>query len=427
MPDITAQRLPLLQSHRLPGLDLPGDFIYPHYHGNSILNIPPTVCSWLGVPALGADPLSGEIIDGLGGDIRRVILVLMDALGLRLLQRWMSDGSAPVWQALAERGVLAPLTSIAPSTTSAALTALWTGRPALSHGILGYEMWLKEYGIVANTINHAPISFKGDAGSLSRAGFDPEKFVAYPMLGAHLGGFGVKTYAFQQAAIAHSGLSTMLFKDTALQVFHTPADLWINLRRLLEKRPAERLYAWAYWGEVDHFGHLYGPHDERTAAEFSLFSAAFERYFLNALSDRARQDTLLILTADHGQLATEQDAHYELRNHPGLTRRLHMAPSGENRMAHLFLRPGQTEAVREYVERAWPNQFALLEPAYAVESGLLGEGEQHPRLYDRLGDLLAAARGGAYWWWADKDNFLKGRHGGLHADEMLVPFLAFRL
>jgi hypothetical protein len=46
---------------------------------------------------------------------------------------------------------------------------------------------------------------------------------------------------------------------------------------------------------------------------------------------------------------------------------------------------------------------------------------------DRLGDLTLIAHKDAYMWWTDKDNILIGRHGGLHPDEMLVPFLAVKL
>jgi hypothetical protein len=83
--------------------------------------------------------------------------------------------------------------------------------------------------------------------------------------------------------------------------------------------------------------------------------------------------------------------------------------------------------VREYVERTWPNQFTLLESAYAVEAGLFGPGPNHPGLLDRVGDWIMVARGHAYLWWAGHDNHMLGRHGGLHSQEMLVPFLASRL
>lgn len=405
-------------------MDLGYDLIYPHYNGHSILNLPSSICRWLGAPGLGAGPLASELLSPLEGSYRRVILVLMDALAFHRLSRWMQEGQTPVWAALAEQGLFAPLTSVTPSTTSSALTALWTGRSPAEHGITGYEMWLKEYGIVANTILHMPISFKSDLGALSRAGFEPENFISHPTLGSHLASQGIKTYALHHRSIADSGLTRMLFRDVNVKAFSTAADLWINLRHVLESNSDERFYTWVYWDQVDFFGHFYGPDDERSRAEFALFSQAMEQLLLDRLSQAARRETLLILTADHGQIATRPDAHYDLRNHQGLARRLHINPTGENRLAYLHIRPGQTEAVREYMERTWPNQFSLVESAYAAEMGLFGPGQPHPGLQDRIGDYLAVARQEAYLWWANKENRMFGRHGGLHPEEMLVPFLA---
>jgi len=420
-----------LQNHRLPGLDLGDGVIHPAYQGYSILNIPASLCSLLGVPAMQADigaaPLSSEILSPLNSGYQRVVLVLMDALAFHRLERWMQDGTAPIWNQLARDGLLSPLTSIVPSTTSAALTSLWTGRPAAAHGITGYEMWLKEYGIVANTILHTPMAFQNDVDGLERAGFKAEEFLSLPTLGSHLASQGINSYILMHKSIARSGLSRMLFKDTELRAFFSAADLWINLRYLLDSKRDEKLFAWVYWSEVDHFGHVYGPDDERTAAEFSNFSLALDRLFLAHLSLAARRKTLLILTADHGQIATPANPHYELRNHPNLVRRLHMNPTGENRLAYMYVRPGQYEAVREYIERAWPNQFTLLDSAYALEMGLFGPGEVHVSLLDRLGDLCVLARQDAYLWWAAGDNPLAGRHGGLSPEEMLVPFLAVPL
>jgi predicted AlkP superfamily pyrophosphatase or phosphodiesterase len=212
-----------------------------------------------------------------------------------------------------------------------------------------------------------------------------------------------------------------------VHAFNTAADLWVNARQAIEAHPRQRQYIWVYWSEIDTFSHLYGPDDERTAEEFAGFSAAFERLFLERLKPRARQDTILILLADHGQIVCQPDPYYELRNHPNLLRRLHILPTGENRMAYLYIRPGQTEAVREYVERTWPGQFVFMDPGFAVDAGLFGPGEPHPRLLDRLGDAMVLARERAFWCWSSKEDHLYGRHGGLSEDEMLVPFIAARL
>jgi len=433
MPDLTAQLLPRLTTNRLPGLDFDDGFIYPDYAGGSILNIPSSLCQLLGIPELNGRPLHPEVLTPLlnGGPVRRIVLVLMDALSLHRLQRWTQGSGqrepSSVWQQIARGGVLAPLTSIVPSTTSAAITSLWTGRSTTEHGVAGYELWLKEYGVVANMIAQSPMAFRNGTGSLTQAGFDPEKYLPFTTLGTHFTAHGVKTYALQHHSIAHSGLSQMFFRDVNVHSFRTPSDLWVNARHLLETHADERMYAWVYWGELDHLSHYYGPDDERSVAEFASFSAAFERLFFSRLSPELRRDTMVILTADHGQIHTQKYSNYDLNRHPEFTRRLHLQPTGENRMAYLYLRPGQYDEVTGYMDRSWPDHFTLVDPAKAVAAGLFGPGQPHPRLLDRLGDVMAVARGSAYWWWAEKENKLQGRHGGLSPDEMLVPFLAARL
>lgn len=412
-----------LQGHRLPELELGPGFVYPDYNGQSILNIPNSICTALGVPAFGAPALRSDILAPMAASYPRVVFVLIDALAYHRLQAWMQAPEFSVWNTLAEAGVLAPISSVSPSTTSAALTSVWTGRTPSEHGIVGYELWLREYGVVANMILHSPFSFERQPGSLAHAGFVPREFMSLPTFGAHLAKNYVRSYAFQHYSLLGSGLSDLFFPQVERRGYLAPSELWINMRQHIYEHAKERSFYWVYWDHVDTLSHRYGPDDERVYAEFAAFTSAFRRYFLEALSAEERQDTLFLLAADHGQIATQIDPHYDLRNHAALTRRLHMQPSGENRLAYLFLKPGQTEAVREYIERTWPNQFAIIDSVYAQEAGLFGKPAS-PHLADRLGDLVVAARGRAYWWWGNKDNPLLGRHGGLSPEEMTVPLLA---
>ncbi len=424
MSDITSETLQRLTTFRPLDLELDKSFIHPDYLGGSILNLPSSICLALGAEPLGAVPLRPDLLISARTDLRRVILVLVDALSLHRLQRWMHDGTAPVWSRLAEQGQLAALTSVVPSTTSAALTTLWTGRSPAEHGIIGYELWLKEYGVVSNMILHTPISYENDAGSLIKAGFKPEQFLNLPTLGEHLASFDVRSYALQHRSIIRSGLSQMFFKGVSVHGYFTPAEMWVNLRHLVESNPHVRQFFWAYTGQVDHFSHYYHPDDERTAAEFAEFSHAFEQYFLKPLSPAKCQGTLVILTADHGMIATQKSTHYDLRNHPELTQHLHILPTGEHRLMYLFIRPQRESQARDYFAQAWPGQFIFIDPQQAVEKGLFGPSQPHPHLADRLGDLIAIARQGAYLWWADKENPLIGQHGGLSPDEMIVPLLS---
>ncbi|MEJ2010948.1 MAG: hypothetical protein P8X64_01860, partial [Anaerolineales bacterium] len=137
--------------------------------------------------------------------------------------------------------------------------------------------------------------------------------------------------------------------------------------------------------------------------------------------------TLLVMLADHGQLTTRKDPNYELASHPSLARRLVMVPTGENRLAYLYLRPGQSEAVEEYLTKTWSGAFQVLNSTYALETGLFGPGEPAPQVTDRLGERTVISLHDSYLWWASKENPLIGRHGGLSEQEMLVPFFVRRL
>ncbi len=412
-----------IKDHHLPHLDLGANAVHPAYQGLSILNVPSSLSRWLGAPPLPHPPIDLEGYDDLAEGASQIVVILMDAVGLNLFQRWV-DGPANSLQNLIRQGVLGALTSVVPSTTSAALTTLWTGRSPAEHGILGYELFLKEYGLVANMITHVPASYDAEAGSLSHAGFDPETFLPVPTIGPHLSAAGVDTHAFLHEKIAGSGLSRMHYPGVKQRAFADLPDLWVRLRELVGSGAGEKRYIWAYHGEVDNLAHLHGPDDPGVEAAFTAFADSLMSDFVDRVSAKG---TLLILMADHGQISTRKDPHFEIRNHPDLDRRLHMQPSGENRLAYLYPKPGQTDAVEEYITRTWPRMFQILHSGHALEAGLFGPGKPAKSTRSRIGDRLAVSQGEGYLWWANKENPLLGRHGSVTSEEMLVPFLMVRL
>jgi len=404
------------------------EFISPDYDGRSILNIPASAARLMGVQGFQSAPLQKEYLDPLQGNSKNIILILLDALAYHRLESWLSEEPDLVWHELLQEGTLKPVTSICPSTTCAAITSYWTDSPAVQHGIMGYEMWLKEYGIVANMIEHKPINYRMPGGDLTLAGFDPETYLPVESISNHFHQHNIEMHAFQHYAIINSGLSRMFMRDAERHSIATASDMWISIRQLVESQSQQQKYIWAYWGSLDGSSHLHGPDSERAKAEFMTFSAAFKYYFLDGLDPALKEDTIVILTADHGQITTDKnDNHYDLNNHPQFTEMLHLNPTGENRLAYLHIKPGKIDAVKEYIENTWPEQFSMINPEAAVQAGLFGPGDPHPAIYDRIGDCIVAARGNAYWWWANKPNPLIGRHGGLSKEEMLVPFLAGRL
>jgi hypothetical protein len=427
MQNLVPLLLPRLEGHFLNGINTGPGSVHPYYDGYSLVNFPSSICHWLGVPGIGAQPFGAEILDMYGRTFKHVILLLVDGMGLNTVEEAIEQSrdhpDLAVWGELAEAGALAPLTSIVPSTTSAALTSLWTGCTPAEHGVVGFEVWLKEYGMIANMIFHSPASFTGETGSLTKAGFDPMTFLPVPVLGPHLVRSGVRPYTFQHHSIAHSGLSMMLQRGATLYAYKSLSDLWVALDALLDSTGNERNYTYIYWGDLDEHSHRFGPADPRVGLELAMFSRQLG-YFFQKRRAKARSDTLLLITADHGHIGTPARAEYELRNHPGLMDCLVMAPSGEARLPFVYLRPGREETFQRYLADTWPGQFMAVPSRQAIDSGLFGRRDIYEKLPDRVGDFVVIPQDSAYWWFSSRNNPLLGRHGGISRTEMISPLIS---
>ena len=164
MANLAAEIEQAIRDHRLPLLDaaLPSDeFVMPCYDTFSIVNLPATTAGLLGIPLPGAPPLPRDVWGSFAGGVRCVIRVLIDALGYLRLQRLMSAEPDSLFQRLLRRGgTLIPLTSVCPSTTTTALSSLWSGRTPAEHGMLGTRLFLRDQGLQANMIYFTPVGFQ---------------------------------------------------------------------------------------------------------------------------------------------------------------------------------------------------------------------------------------------------------------------------
>ncbi len=422
MPDLTPQYLSNLTDYHLPGLESCMGIIHPAYGGQSIANLPASICEFLEIPPVKSCPLGTEFMKSLGDPCRQIILLVVDGLGLKFFQQFLRQEPWSKWLQTAN---LFPLTSVVPSTTSTALTSLWTGVTPIQHGILGYEIWLKEFGMVANMIFQSPSAFNGNTGSLQLAGFKPETFLPVPVLGNQFKKYDLDIIAFQHNSIARSGLSKMLLQDVDVYGYRTVNDLWVSLRGWMNLHQDDKSYAYAYWGDIDELSHRYGPDDERVVLEFKSFSSLLDG-FLNQICEQGRGDGLFLMTADHGLIRTPRLEKYNLKHHPELMKSLIMQPTGENRLSYLYIHPGREELVRKYIEKEFPGEFCMMKSRELITLGLFGNGPVYTRSLDRLGDWVILPNYDAYLWWAERENPLLGRHGGLSSNEMLVPLFALR-
>jgi len=409
------------------------EFILPQYGGYSITNLAATIVALLGkegeeaLALAGLEPaLPGNAWEHLVGGVRTVIVVILDAVGYLGFKRLLEREETGFGQ-LVENGALVPLTSVFPSTTMAALSTIWTGRTPADHGFLGRRLFLAEYGFLADMIRLMP-AIHGRPGSLMERGWVPEAFIPVPHLAQLLSDAGCRTVAHLYGPHAGGGLSRLFLRGVEhIEGFINYSDMWINVRDTVMQRTEAPLLVSAYWAGTDDLAHAYGPEDERLEAAVRQIAQSFEQDFLAPLPATAREGTVVIITADHGQVETPPDRAVHLKEHPELKEMLLWPPSAEPRASYLHVRRGCAEMARSYIASYLGDQLLVLDMEQAVAAGLFGPGEMPGESRKRLGDLLLLARDDSRLIPEGASAEDRGEHGGLRPAEMLVPLLMARL
>ena len=408
---------------------LPSDegWVLPHYDGLSIANIPSTVAALFGSDLPGALPtLPHELWADWAPGLRRIVLVILDALGLRMLQQMWAAGEGRALLDLAGAGRLVPLTSVFPSTTDAALVSISTGYPPATHGWLAYTMYLRELGLAANAILLSPVwSRKTD--ELLNWGLDPSTLLPVPSLAGRLTSNGVHTAALFYSGFHGTGFSSMLYRGFAERRRHILAsDLWVHLRHLFAETRGTRAFITAYWSGLDTIAHAFGPDTDFLAAEFDAVSHLLSRQLLDSLSSQDREGTLLLVTADHGQIRIPPELALTADQDAELSQHLMVPVTGESRAAFIYPRLGRAGAIRDYLNTSFPDWFVVRESAELLELGLMGLPIAD-ETYARAGELLVLPRGSRALQARQPPMPSVGRHGGLSQEEMLVPLIGARL
>ncbi|MFQ6117360.1 MAG: alkaline phosphatase family protein [Candidatus Bipolaricaulia bacterium] len=385
----------------------------------SLVNLPATILKIFGREP--PHPPLEELFPYLGG-VRRVVLLVIDALGWEQLRPLLEDGSS-VFSRLANEGRLCQITSVFPSTTTAALSTLATGLAPAEHGMLGFRLYLKEFGLVAHMIRLSPEGIRR-FDMLLELGLVPRRFFPaksiYELLAPD-----VRSYTLLKLAFRRSGLSHLLYRGSQVIPHVGSSDMCVQMRKLLEQNPDGPLFIGAYWDGIDAIGHLYGPTAEELAAELRQLSLSLEE-FLNRLSPQAAKDTLLLVTADHGQVEVREEEMFSITRHPRLYRSLLLPPTGDFRATYLHLRQGKLARTKQYLKR-YQDRLIVLDSEEALDGGLFGTSPVRDGWRPRIGDLILLPRRRGFIFYPYDDFLLKGYHGGLSPGEMWVPLFALRL
>ena len=413
------------------GRVLPPGTVRPDYSGYCLSNVPSTILSLFGVdparPKLPGDALGDVETSG----IDNVILLLCDGFGYN---EWKRQSGKGFVGALSKKGSVRPITTVFPSTTAAALTTVSTGLTPQEHGLPEWFVYMPELGEVMVTL---PFTRVGDSGRDTLVGsFDPRALFDGRTVYQRLGKEGVKCTSLTSRALAETAYTKVSNAGSEIVPYNTASDLTVSLRRLVERARGQNL-VYAYWSFVDTIEHIYGPGTDESGVEASIISHAFQEGFLSKLDRGAAKRTLIIVTADHGQIAIAPEKTVYMNRWGRLIGALERAPSGDPipawgsaRDAYMWVREDRLDETEAYLRNKLRGVASVLKTEEATGAGLFGINRPSSKFRKRTGNLMVLPHGTKTVWYRYKrggEFDLRGHHGGMLPDEMSIPLAAARV
>jgi hypothetical protein len=380
----------------------------PDYHSGSIVNLMASLVEGLGGPPTGYAPLAA-LTPAEVGEYRQVALIVVDGLGCDFLERRRRRNRL-------EPMLRGRLTSVFPSSTATAVTTLMTGLAPQQHGLTGWHMYFRELGAVLAVLPGVP---RYGGVPLRQAGIDPGRLFGHGSVFERL---PVPGYALSPRRIAHSDFNQVHQGGAETRPYDTQDDFFLKLARILRAGP-ERKFVYAYWPDLDRISHEAGT----LSGESDWHFATFEEGFLRFLDYAAGTGCLVLITADHGFIDTDESHTVALDAHPELADCLALPLCGEGRVAYCYVKPGACGWFEDYIGSELAACAELWRSRDLLERGYFGLGAQHPGLAGRIGDYTLMMKENYVikdWLPGERRHHHVGVHGGLSEAEMWVPLIA---
>ena len=346
---------------------------------------------------------SSGVLQDLAKGRERIIFFIADALGVYTLSYW-SDLLQKFIDKIAYSEVLS---SIAPTTTASALPTLTTGLLPPKHGVSGYRMYLKELGGIVKMFDLQPVKWRGVGEIYTGEEF---KLMYGETIFEKLSRENINSYYILKNSISESLFSKEITRGANVTTYHATADIISSVNSSVKQ--ADRSLVYVYWEEIDTLSHEYGPFSEQVAEGIKHLL-----WIINEIYEKNKEEVLLLLVADHGHIEVNQQE--VIRTGVSPCAGCLTIPFGERRFLYFIRRE---DAYSVECERC---------RAIGIENynRLFGDSIDE-KVSDRFGNLvvLVDGRGIIIYKYREEDQEkkMRGHHGGLSREELLVPFIVLK-
>ncbi|HPO05668.1 MAG TPA: alkaline phosphatase family protein [Candidatus Gracilibacteria bacterium] len=383
-------------------------FILPDYQGKSIINLMSSIAGAFGkkhdYPEL--DSLSSEFMKTFDN----VVLFVVDGLGDVFLSKQRDS--------FLFRQRQASMTSTFLSTTTCANTAFLVGYPPQQHGLTAWDIFLKEVGAM---VAFLPFETSFGAKDLRKDHFDLGQIMDFE---AFHDGFNGSCYSVIFKKYAFSAFNSYVSRAENIIPARNYPNIFTKVKNLVKTKAREKRFIHTYIPEFDSLCHQIGPDSEGAKILFQDLDSRMQKL----AQDLKGTNTLLLITADHGQTEVPADQVLWLEDFAGLSECLSMPLLGEFRVRYCYVRAHKTAQFEEIVQNKLSKYCWCFPSSQIIQDNLFGLGKPHLKLAERVGDYILVMKD--HYILRDKlgnfdptrKNFI-GNHGGVSEEEMMVSLI----
>jgi hypothetical protein len=334
----------------------------------------------------------------------RELLFLIDGFGFDTLTKY-----ADVMPTMSRMINFGKIQTAFPSTTATSLATLTTGELPGVHGMLGYTVQVPRSG--GRLLN----ALKWDER------VDPENWQPVETLFQKASNVGISVTHVAAKRYENTGFTRAVFRGAQYKGANVVADLVSETKLALHKTPS---FVYLYVNDLDAAGHSDGVGSDKWIAALSAIDQ-----MVSQLMKEVPKGTRIWVTSDHGMMNVEEMIVIGQDN-PLLSGVSVVA--GEPRARHIYLTEDSVQA-RVDAAGVWQqylqDKAVVLTREEAISSNLFGAALS-PDSIDRMGEIIAIARGGVILVDADrvdKEGAMVGHHGGDSEIESQVGLLTTTL
>lgn len=376
------------------------NIIFPNYE-HSILNLINTILKYYNVDTKYNSLLELEKL--LQKGYKNIVLIILDGMGEEVLKNISPDK-------FFYKNHKDVITSVCPSTTTAAMTTYYSGKPPIETAWIAMSQYFKEYGRTIEMLRKID-SYTHEKINTSR--MDVFDLIKYVPVYEQIEKENPDVKAYEINPVHCEARSKRNIKANTIEL------MCDSIRSICNNN--EKNFILAYNDNPDSILHKYGCDSD----EAKKFINESEEIIEKMCKQLQKTDTLCIISADHGHKDIKNV--YNILELEDIQECLIMPPCLESRAVTFFVQENKKHKFEEIFKARFKNEFTLFTKEEFLEKKLLGFGTPHKKVDDFLGNYIAIATGDSVIKLEtnickEKAN-KKSTHCGFTSNEMEVPLI----